>query len=354
MGLERKVPDRQVETALVTRIVDLRDRLETARRQGAPGAPHDTVGFVPTMGAFHEGHRSLMRAARARHDFVVVSLFVNPLQFGPGEDLDRYPRDLDGDLAVAGYEGVDLVFAPSVAEMYPDGAPLTAVHVDRMGDGLCGAGRPGHFDGVATVVAKLFALVGPATAYFGRKDAQQLAVVRRMAADLCLPVEVIGCPLVREADGLALSSRNRNLGPAERAAATVLFRALSSGADLVLGGERDASRLRRVVANVATTEELVRLEYAEVVDAGSMEPLEVLQPGVRGVPARDRGVPGSKGQDVLVAVAARVGGVRLIDNVTLRIDAAGASVDLGVTVAPSSPGARGVPEGIGEASCAAG
>ncbi|HEY3240903.1 MAG TPA: pantoate--beta-alanine ligase [Acidimicrobiia bacterium] len=341
MGLERKVPDLQVETVLVTHIADLRDRLETARRQGA----HNTVGFVPTMGAFHEGHRSLMRAARTRHEFVVVSLFVNPLQFGPGEDLDRYPRDLDGDLAVAGYEGVDLVYAPSVAEMYPDGAPLTTVHVDRLGDGLCGAGRPGHFDGVATVVAKLFALVGPATAYFGRKDAQQLAVVRRMAADLCLPVEVVGCPLVREADGLALSSRNRNLDPAERAAATVLFRALTSGADLVVGGERDACRLRRVVANVATTEELVRLEYAEVVDAGSMEPLEVLQPGVRG---------GPEGHDVLVAVAARVGEVRLIDNVTLRIDAAGASVDLGVTVAPSPPGARGVPEGIGEATCAAG
>jgi pantoate--beta-alanine ligase len=310
-----------VDTALATRIPDLRDRLASVRAQGG------TIGFVPTMGAFHEGHRSLMGAARARHDFVVVSLFVNPLQFGPGEDLDRYPRDLDGDLAVAGLEGVDLVFAPPVAEMYPDGAPLSTVHVDRLGDGLCGAGRPGHFDGVATVVAKLFALVGPATAYFGRKDAQQLAVVRRMAADLCLPVEVVGCPLVREADGLALSSRNRNLAPAERAAATVLFRALTTGADLALGGERDACRLRRVVANVATTEELVRLEYAEVVDAGSLEPLQVLH------------------GDVLVVVAARLGEVRLIDNVTLRVDAAGASVDLGVTVAPTPQG---------EAKCAAG
>lgn len=310
-----------MDTALVTRIVDLRQRLDAVR--GAGG----TIGVVPTMGAFHEGHRSLMRAARARHDVVVVSLFVNPLQFGPDEDLDRYPRDLDGDLAVAAYEGVDLVFAPSVTEMYPDGPPLTTVHVERLVDGLCGAGRPGHFDGVATVVAKLFALVGPATAYFGRKDAQQLAVVRRMAADLCLPVEVVACPLVREADGLALSSRNRNLAPAEREAATVLFRALTSGADLVLGGERDAGRLRRVVANVATTEELVRLEYAGVVDAGTLEPLEVLE------------------GDVLVAVAARVGGVRLIDNVTLQVDAAGASADLGVTVAPTPQG---------EATCAAG
>jgi pantoate--beta-alanine ligase len=304
-----------------------------------------------------------MGAARAAHDLVVVSVFVNPLQFGPAEDLDRYPRDLDGDLAVAAQEGVDLVFAPTVAEMYPSGGPVTTVHVDRLAEGLCGAGRPGHFDGVATVVTKLFALVGPATAYFGRKDAQQLAVVRRIAADLNLPVEVVGCPLVREADGLALSSRNRNLGDAERAAATVLFRALSNGADLVLGGERDADRLRRVVANVATTEELVRLEYAEVVDAASLEPVEILAPGARG---------GPEGTEVLVAVAAQVGGVRLIDNVTIRINAAGASVDLGVTIAPSSPGARGVPEGpgargvpegpgargvperIGEAACAAG
>jgi pantoate--beta-alanine ligase len=288
------------------------------------------------MGAFHDGHRSLMRAARANHDFVVVSLFVNPLQFGPAEDLDRYPRDLEGDLAVARLEGVDLVFAPPVEEMYPDGAPRTTVHVEGLGDGLCGAGRPGHFDGVATVVAKLFALVGPATAYFGRKDAQQLAVVRRLAADLCLPVEVVGCPLVREEDGLALSSRNRNLTPGERGAATVLHRALRSGAELVEGGERDACRLRRVVANVATTEELVRLEYAEVVDADSLRPLEVLSPGARG---------GPDGNDVLVAVAARVGAVRLIDNLSLRIDAVGASVDLGVTVAPTSPR---------EASCAAG
>jgi pantoate--beta-alanine ligase len=319
-----------VDTAFVTRSADLRERLDAIRGQGG------TIGFVPTMGAFHEGHRSLMRAARAGHDFVVVSLFVNPLQFGPAEDLDRYPRDLDGDLAVAAAEDVDLVFAPSVAEMYPHGPPATTVHVDGLVEGLCGAGRPGHFDGVATVVTKLFALVGPATAYFGRKDAQQLAVVRRLAADLNLPVEVVGCPLVRESDGLAMSSRNRHLSGAERSAATVLFRALSSGADLVRSGERDAGRLRRVVANVATTEELVRLEYAEVVDADSLRPLEVLSPGARG---------GPDGNDVLVAVAARVGAVRLIDNLSLRIDAVGASVDLGVTVAPTSPR---------EASCAAG
>jgi pantoate--beta-alanine ligase len=302
---------------LIESIADLRGQLDAARAQGR------SVGLVPTMGAFHAGHRSLMRAARARHDTVVVSLFVNPLQFGPAEDLDRYPRDLGGDLAVAAAEGVDIVFAPPVREMYPDWPepPATTVSVAGLTDGLCGNARPGHFDGVATVVTKLFSIVGPSTAYFGRKDAQQLAMVRRMAADLCLPVEIVGCPLVREPDGLAMSSRNRNLSPAEREAATVIHRGLQAGADLVVtGGERDAGRLRRVVANVLTTEDLVRLEYAEVVAADTMAPIEVLD------------------GDVLVAVAARVGAVRLIDNMTIHVDAEGAVVDLGVGVAPDREG----------------
>jgi pantoate--beta-alanine ligase len=302
---------------LIESIAGLRGQLDAVRADGR------SVGLVPTMGAFHEGHRSLMRAARGRDDAVVVSLFVNPLQFGPAEDLDRYPRDLAGDLAVAAAEGVDVVFAPPVREMYPGwpAPPLTTVSVAGLTDGLCGSARPGHFDGVATVVAKLFAIVGPSTAYFGKKDAQQLAVVRRMAADLCLPVEVVGCPLVREPDGLAMSSRNRNLTPAEREAATVIHRGLRAGAELVVdGGERDAGRLRRVVANVLTTEELVRLEYAEVVAADTLAPVEVLD------------------GEVLVAVAARVGDVRLIDNMTIRIDAEGAAVDLGVAVTPDREG----------------
>jgi pantoate--beta-alanine ligase len=301
---------------VIDRIADLRAHLDAARMRGC------SIGFVPTMGAFHDGHRSLMRAARAGHDTVVVSLFVNPLQFGPAEDLDRYPRDLAGDLAVAAAEGVDVVFAPPVDEMYPGfpSPPLTTVSVAGLTEGLCGSARPGHFDGVATVVAKLFGIVGPSTAYFGKKDAQQLAVVRRLAADLCLPVTIVGCPLVREADGLAMSSRNRNLSAAQRAAATVIHRGLQSGADVVLGGERDAATLRRVVANVLTTEPLVRLEYAEVVAADTLAPLEELD------------------GDVLVAVAARVGDVRLIDNMTIRIDARGAAVDLGVTVAPTGEG----------------
>ena len=301
---------------IIERIGELRAYLDAARAKGR------TVGFVPTMGAFHEGHRSLMRAARAHHDVVVVSLFVNPLQFGPGEDLARYPRDLAGDLAVAAAEGVDVVFAPPVEEMSPDvpAPPLTTVSVAGLTGGLCGSARPGHFDGVATVVTKLFGIVGASTAYFGKKDAQQLAVVRRLATDLCLPVEIVGCPLVREADGLALSSRNRNLTPAQREAATVIHRGLAAGAELVGGGERDAARLRRVVANTLTTEELVRLEYAEVVAADTLAPLDVLE------------------GDVLVAVAARVGDVRLIDNMTIHVDARGAVVDLGVAVAPTEEG----------------
>jgi pantoate--beta-alanine ligase len=301
---------------VIERVPHLRAYLDAARGQGR------TIGFVPTMGAFHDGHRSLMSAARTAHDVVVVSLFVNPLQFGPAEDLDRYPKDLAGDLAAAAAEGVDVVFAPPVEEMYPGfpAPPLTTVSVAGLTEGLCGSARRGHFDGVATVVAKLFSIVGPSTAYFGRKDAQQLAVVRRMATDLCLPVEVVGCPLVREADGLAMSSRNRNLSPTEREAATVIHRGLQSGADVVAGGERDAGTIRRVVANVLTTEPLVRLEYAEVVAADTLAPLEVLD------------------GEVLVAVAARVGDVRLIDNMTIHVDARGAVVDLGVAVAPTGEG----------------
>ncbi len=270
-----------------------------------------TVGLVPTMGFFHEGHRSLMRAARAAHDAVVVSLFVNPTQFGPSEDLDAYPRDLAGDTEVAAAEDVDVLFAPTVAEMYPNGA-ATTVHVAGLTDALCGASRPGHFDGVTTVVAKLFSIVGPCHAYFGRKDAQQLAVVRRMAADLDLPVQVVGCPLVREPDGVAMSSRNAYLAPDERASATVLVRALRSAADAVLAGERDVQRVRSVLAEVLATEPSVQVDYAEIVDAATIQPIDAFT------------------GDTLVAVAAFVGRTRLIDNVALSFDGDTVVVDDGV------------------------
>jgi pantoate--beta-alanine ligase len=294
----------------LTTIADVRAACNAARAAGG------SVGFVPTMGFFHEGHRSLMRAARAANDLVVVSLFVNPTQFGPNEDLAAYPRDPDGDRAVTEAEGVDVLFTPTVAEMYPAGA-RTTVHVDGLTERLCGASRPGHFDGVTTVVAKLFSIVGPARAYFGRKDAQQLAVIRRMTTDLDLPVEVVGCPLVREVDGLALSSRNVYLDPDARQAATILSGALYMASEAVVRGQRDAGAVRELVVDTVGHAPLVRLDYVEVVDAATLEPVERIGP------------------DTLVALAAFVGKARLIDNVTITFPGGVPSPDLGVLTASS-------------------
>jgi pantoate--beta-alanine ligase len=287
-------------------ITDLRAACDRARADGK------RVGLVPTMGFLHEGHRSLMRAARADTDFVVVTIFVNPLQFGANEDLDRYPRDLSGDLAAGEGEEVDVVFAPTAAEMYPHGAPLTTVCVDRLTADMCGAARPTHFDGVTTVVAKLFAITGPCRAYFGRKDAQQLAVIARMAADLNLPVEVVGCPLVREADGLAMSSRNAYLSAEERRAALVLHRALAAGAEAIAAGERSADAVVDIVRRTVAEEPSVALEYADVRSAHELTPIRNLE------------------GDVLVALAARVGKTRLIDNVTFAINGDVVTPELGV------------------------
>jgi pantoate--beta-alanine ligase len=286
-------------------IADVRAACDRARSEGR------RVGLVPTMGFLHEGHRSLMRAARAETDFVVVTIFVNPLQFGADEDLDRYPRDLAGDLAQCDAEGIDVVFAPPASEMYPNGAPRTTVHVDGLTEGLCGAARPTHFDGVTTVVTKLFAIVGPCAAFFGRKDAQQLAVIRRMAADLDLPVAVVGCPLVREPDGLARSSRNAYLSTAERAAALVLYRSLTAAADAVREGERDVTRLVDQVRATVAAEPLVELEYAEVRALDDLAPVAQLD------------------GEVLLAVAARVGATRLIDNVMFSVRGTDVYADLG-------------------------
>jgi len=294
----------------LTTIAEARAACDGARASGK------RVGFVPTMGFFHEGHRSLMRAARAENDFVVVSLFVNPTQFGPSEDLDAYPRDLVGDSTAAAAEGVDLLFAPGAAEMYPAGA-RTTVHVDDLTEVLCGASRPGHFDGVTTIVAKLFSIVGPSRAYFGRKDAQQVAVIRRMTTDLDLPVEVVGCPLVRENDGLAMSSRNSYLEPDERAAATVLAGALYVASEAVVAGERDPATIRRLLLDVVGRVPLVRLDYVEVVDPATLEPVDEIGP------------------DTLVALAAFVGKARLIDNVTISFSGSTATPDLGVVTASS-------------------
>jgi pantoate--beta-alanine ligase len=289
---------------VVERIAELRDRCDAARRAG------QTVGLVPTMGFFHEGHRSLMRAARANHDLVVTTIFVNPLQFGENEDLAGYPRDLVADTAAAEAEGVDALFVPSVPEMYPE-PTVTTVHVAGLTEGLCGAARPTHFDGVTTVVAKLFSIVGPSTAYFGRKDFQQLAVVRRMATDLDLPVQVVGCPLVREPDGVAMSSRNAYLSADERRRATGIFASLRVAAAAIEDGERDAERVRATVEAEAARHGL-ELEYAEVRRAADLAPLTSID------------------GEVVVAVAAAVGKARLIDNVTMQIAGAEVSTDLGV------------------------
>jgi len=257
------------------------------------------VGLAPTMGAFHEGHRSLMRRARAESDLVVVSLFVNPTQFSDARDLEAYPRDEERDLGDAEALGVDLVFAPSVEEMYPGGDLGVAVDPGPLGERLEGASRPGHFRGVATVVAKLFHAAGPCRAYFGEKDAQQLAVIRQMVRELAFPVEVVGCPTVRESDGLAMSSRNARLSPAQRAAAGCLFLALAQAAELAKGGETDAGKLVAVMAREIGATPEAGLDYAAVVDEGSFEEIRRIEGPARAL------------------VAARFGEVRLIDNLLL-------------------------------------
>jgi pantoate--beta-alanine ligase len=277
------------KTAVVDRVEGFRKELDAARAAGR------TVGLVPTMGALHEGHESLIRRAAAECDTVAVTVFVNPLQFAPDEDLAAYPRDLDGDVARASKCGADLVFAPATDEMYPGGV-ATTVTVAGVSEGLEGAERPTHFAGVATVVTKLFAIAGPARAYFGEKDYQQLAVIGALARDLSFPVEVVGCPTVREPDGLARSSRNVYLTADERAAAPVLHRALTQAVELIEGGERDPAVVREHMRATIAAEPLARLDYAEVVRA------------------RDLFVPEGLSGELRLLIAARFGRTRLIDN----------------------------------------
>ena len=271
-----------------------REACERARASGR------SLGFVPTMGAFHEGHRSLLRRARAERDVVAVSIFVNPLQFGPAEDLGAYPRVLDRDLAEARAEGVDLVLAPEAEAVWPGGRPDVTVDPGPVGARLEGEARPGHFRGVLTVVAKLFQLSGPCRAYFGEKDAQQLFLVRRMVRDLAFPVEVVGCPTVRERDGLAMSSRNVYLSSQERAAAACLSAALRAASEAVASGERDAGTLVEAMAERVGAEPLAGLDYAAVVDDETWDRVEAIERPVRAL------------------LAVRIGGTRLIDNARLE------------------------------------
>lgn len=281
-------------------IKGLKEKMAVLKGQGKKACPERgrRVGLVPTMGALHEGHLHLIRRARAENEVVVLSIFVNPLQFDRKDDLKGYPRDLGRDKMLASREGVDLLFAPTVEEMYPEGFS-THVEVKGLTDGLCGASRPGHFHGVATVVAKLLNIIRPDRAYFGQKDFQQTAVIKRLVSDLNLGVEVVVVPTVREADGLALSSRNQLLGPGERQVATALYRSLLKARELFALGVCDSKKIVQEMHDVLHRAGIFRIDYIAVVDPEGLEGLEEARPGA------------------VVALAVWVGKVRLIDNMTL-------------------------------------
>lgn len=275
---------------IATTIAEVRAQVAAWKKEGL------TVGLVPTMGYLHEGHASLIDTAVGQCDRVVASVFVNPTQFGPNEDLEDYPRDFDRDKALLEAHGCHLVFHPSVEEMYPAGAATYVEILSDMPKQLCGKSRPIHFRGVCTVVAKLFNIVTPDKAFFGQKDAQQLAILRRMVRDLSYGIELVGCPIVREADGLAKSSRNTYLSPQERQAALVLSQAVKLGQELVAQGERSAEKVVSAMTAHIAAQPLARIDYVQAVDGVTMEPVETLQ------------------GTVLVAMAVYIGKTRLIDN----------------------------------------
>lgn len=279
---------------VLDKINELRDRVKGWKSQGLK------VGFVPTMGYLHEGHESLIKRASEENDKVVVSIFVNPIQFGPKEDLSTYPRDLERDSKVCEGAGADIIFQPKSEEMYFEDFS-TFVDMNGLTSGLCGKSRPTHFRGVCTVVTKLFNIVSPDRAYFGEKDAQQLAIIKRMVRDLNIDVEVIGCPIVREKDGLAKSSRNTYLSIEERSAATILSKALNIAREKIKDGERTSSNIISTIKEIIESEKLARIDYIEVVDSFSMEGVDTIE------------------KSVLVAIAVFIGKTRLIDNFTYEL-----------------------------------
>ena len=278
-------------------IKETRQACATAREAAAKPT---TLGLVPTMGALHEGHLSLIRAAKQQCDIVVATIFVNPTQFGPNEDFSRYPRTFASDCALLEAEGVDILFAPTVEEIYPTGTSRTFIEIPGISDRLDGLSRPGHFRGVATVVAKLFHIVVPELAFFGQKDAAQVAVLRAMVHDLNFPVNLIVCPTVRDADGLALSSRNQYLSPDERTHALLLSQSLASATAMAREGMHDAAQLKSAIVQNLQSTPALKIDYVEIVDPTTLEPIADLQTGA------------------LIAVAAWVGKTRLIDNALLR------------------------------------
>ena len=278
---------------IVETIAEVREQVRAWRKEGL------SVGLVPTMGYLHEGHQSLIDRAVADNDRVVVSVFVNPMQFGVGEDLESYPRDMNRDAAICEKAGASLIFHPEPSEMYPENFS-SFVDMNTLTGGLCGKSRPIHFRGVCTVVSKLFNIVTPDRAYFGQKDAQQLAVIRHMVSDLSYGIEIVGCPIIREEDGLAKSSRNTYLSPEERQAALVLSRSLTAGKKLLENGETSAATVRQEITRQIEIEPLAKIDYVEVVDWKNLEPVETIN--------------GS----VLVAIAVYIGKTRLIDNIIME------------------------------------
>ncbi|MFC1570559.1 pantoate--beta-alanine ligase [Candidatus Omnitrophota bacterium] len=279
---------------IITKIEEMKEYSQNARSQGK------RIGFVPTMGYLHEGHLSLVRAAREECDEVIVSIFVNPTQFSPGEDLEKYPRDIERDKALLDEESVDVIFAPNPEEMYPEGL-VAEVKVDEsLTQGLCGRSRPGHFEGVATVVAKLFSIISPDKSYFGQKDAQQALVVKRMTGDLDISVEIRIMPIIREEDGLAMSSRNTYLSEEERSQAKNLYRALKKSKKIISEGELTSSNIKKEMESVISEGVDTRLDYIEVVDADTLASLDSVK------------------SNTLIAVAAFVGKTRLIDNIVIE------------------------------------
>jgi len=274
---------------LVHTIKEVREQVKEWRKEGL------SVGFVPTMGYLHEGHKSLIDASVKENDRTVVSIFVNPTQFGPNEDFESYPRDIVKDSALCENAGANLIFNPEPEEMYPDGF-CSYANITGLSDALCGKSRPIHFKGVCTVVSKLFNIVCPDKAYFGEKDAQQLAIIKRMVKDMNFPIEIVGCPIIREEDGLAKSSRNTYLSPEERQAALILSKAIFEGKDMVLNGEKDADKIVSDMIAIIKSEPLAVIDYVEMVDMATMKNIHTVE------------------GNVLCAIAVKIGKTRLIDN----------------------------------------
>lgn len=278
----------------VKTIKEVRDQIKIWRKEGY------SIGLVPTMGFLHEGHQSLIEKAHKENDKVVVSIFVNPIQFGPNEDFETYPRDLEKDQDTCNKAGANLIFTPAVEEMYSS-TSATNVHVENLTTGLCGAKRPGHFDGVCTIVSKLFNIVSPDKAYFGEKDAQQLAVIKKMVLDLNFDIEIIGCPIIREKDGLAKSSRNTYLSADERNAALILNKSLNKAKESLKSGEKSASSLKQIIIKEISTESLAKIDYIEIVDSTLLTSVKTID------------------SSILVAIAVYIGKTRLIDNFIYNI-----------------------------------